>query len=102
MNSQPLSRLYDQLTPRERVPLIMAAYVRGDPAEQKWLSASATSVAGDITGHGTAFNRRRTVSYVGYAAAIVDGGVAGQGAAADRQRTVVQDGAARIVGDIAR
>jgi hypothetical protein len=41
MNTDHLARLYDQLTPRERVPLIMAAHVRGDPAEQKRLSASA-------------------------------------------------------------
>ena len=41
MKTDHLAHLYDQLTPRERVPLIMAAYVRGDLAEQKWLSASA-------------------------------------------------------------
>jgi hypothetical protein len=36
-----LARLYDQLTPRERLPLIMAAHLRGDTAEQKRLAASA-------------------------------------------------------------
>jgi hypothetical protein len=41
MKTDHLAQLYDQLTPRERVPLIMAAHLRGDPAEQKRLSASA-------------------------------------------------------------
>jgi hypothetical protein len=41
MNTKHLAKLYDQLTPHERVPLIMAAGARGDQAEQKRLSASA-------------------------------------------------------------
>src|SRR5262249_37839849 len=41
MNLQRLERLYDHLTPRERLPLIMAAHLRGDTAEHKRLVASA-------------------------------------------------------------
>src|SRR5262249_19260145 len=41
MNTHRLGQLYDQLTPRERLPLIMAAHLRGDAADQKRLSASA-------------------------------------------------------------
>ena len=41
MNTHRLRQLYDQLTPRERLPLIMAAHLRGDAADQKRLSASA-------------------------------------------------------------
>ena len=41
MNTKHLAKLYDQLTPHERVPLIMAAGARGDQAEQKHLTASA-------------------------------------------------------------
>jgi hypothetical protein len=41
MNTKYLAKLYDQLTPRERLQLIMAAGARGDQAEQKHLSASA-------------------------------------------------------------
>lgn len=41
MNLDHLTKLYDQLTPRERLPLIIAAGVRGDKAEQERLSASA-------------------------------------------------------------
>jgi hypothetical protein len=41
MNTKHLAKLYDQLTPHERVPLIMAAGARSDQAEQKHLTASA-------------------------------------------------------------
>jgi hypothetical protein len=41
MNTKYLAKLYDQLTPRERLPLIMAAGARSDEAEQKRLCASA-------------------------------------------------------------
>ena len=41
MNTNPLTKLYDQLTPRERLPLIIAAGARGDEAEQQRLKASA-------------------------------------------------------------
>jgi len=41
MNCDNLTKLYDQLTPHERLPLIIAAGVRGDQAEQQRLSASA-------------------------------------------------------------
>jgi hypothetical protein len=41
MNLDHLTKLYDQLTPRERLPLIIAAGVRGDQAEQARLGASA-------------------------------------------------------------
>src|SRR5712692_2605299 len=41
MNTNHLAKLYDTLTARERVPLIIAAGARGDQAEQKRLSASA-------------------------------------------------------------
>jgi len=41
MNTMPLAKLYSQLTPRERLPLIIAAGARGDEVEQKRLRASA-------------------------------------------------------------
>src|SRR5262245_25048297 len=41
MNTHHLERLYDYLTPRERLPLIMAAHLRGDTAERQRLVASA-------------------------------------------------------------
>jgi hypothetical protein len=41
MTTHSLDRLYEHLTPRERLPLIMAAHVRGDVAERKRLVASA-------------------------------------------------------------
>ena len=41
MSTPSLDRLYERLTPRERLPLIMAAHVRGDVAERKRLVASA-------------------------------------------------------------
>jgi hypothetical protein len=41
MKFDHLTKLYDKLTPRERLPLIIAAGARGDQAEHKRLSASA-------------------------------------------------------------
>ncbi len=41
MNSDGLAKLYDRLTPRERLPLIVAAAARGDEAERQRLSRSA-------------------------------------------------------------
>ena len=37
MNTNGLARLYDRLTPRERLPLIMAASARGDEMERERL-----------------------------------------------------------------
>jgi hypothetical protein len=48
MNTNELAKLYDQLTPRERVPLIMAAGARGDQVEHKRLSASAPKEAYEV------------------------------------------------------
>jgi hypothetical protein len=48
MNTKYLAKLYDQLTPRERLPLIMAAGARGDEAEQKRLCASAPKEAYEV------------------------------------------------------
>jgi hypothetical protein len=41
MQTHPLDRFYDRLTPRERLPMIMAAHVRGDAAERNRLVSSA-------------------------------------------------------------
>jgi hypothetical protein len=41
MNTNSLAKLYDRLTPRERLPLIMAASARGDEAERDRLTRSA-------------------------------------------------------------
>jgi hypothetical protein len=41
MNTHKLATLYDQLTPRERLPLLIAAGVRGDLAERERLISSA-------------------------------------------------------------
>jgi hypothetical protein len=40
MNRDALGRLYNQLTPRERLPLLMAAHRRGDATEYQRLSDS--------------------------------------------------------------
>jgi hypothetical protein len=45
MNTHGLSQLYDQLTPAERLALIMAASVRGDEAEKQRLIAAAPEVS---------------------------------------------------------
>jgi hypothetical protein len=41
MNTNKLANLYDQLTPRERLPLLIAAGVRDDLAERERLIGSA-------------------------------------------------------------
>jgi hypothetical protein len=41
MNTKGLAKMYDQLTPEERLPLILAASIRGDEAEKKRLARSA-------------------------------------------------------------
>jgi hypothetical protein len=41
MNTNGLAKMYDKLTPRERLPLIMAAVDRGDDAEADRLARSA-------------------------------------------------------------
>jgi hypothetical protein len=41
VNTKALSKLYDRLTPWERLPLITAAVERGDDAETHRLSRSA-------------------------------------------------------------
>jgi hypothetical protein len=41
MNIKPLAKLYDRLTPHERLPLIIAAADRGDDAEADRLARSA-------------------------------------------------------------
>jgi hypothetical protein len=48
VNTQPLSRLYDHLTPRERLPLIVAAASRGDSVEQCRLQTSAPKQTFDV------------------------------------------------------
>jgi hypothetical protein len=44
MNTKPLARLYDRLTPRERLPLLLAALHRGDDAEAQSLAGSAPRI----------------------------------------------------------
>jgi hypothetical protein len=41
MNTDHLAKLYDRLTPRERLPLLIAAGLRGDEVERERLRASA-------------------------------------------------------------
>ena len=41
MNPKVVAKLYDQLTARERLPLLIAASVRGDPVERQQLLDSA-------------------------------------------------------------
>jgi hypothetical protein len=41
MTTNPVSRLYDRLTPRERLPLLIAAAKRGDAIESQRLQMSA-------------------------------------------------------------
>jgi hypothetical protein len=45
MNSNALAKLYDRLTPRERLPLIVAASGRGDEVERGRLVQTAPTVA---------------------------------------------------------
>src|SRR6516164_4054709 len=48
MNFHHLTKLYNELTPSERLSLIVAAGARGDQAEQKRLSASAPKEAYEV------------------------------------------------------
>ena len=41
MNPKVLTKYYDRLTARERLPLLIAASVRGDPLERQQLLDSA-------------------------------------------------------------
>ena len=41
MNTNALAKLYDRLTPKERLPLLLAASARGDEAERDRLARSA-------------------------------------------------------------
>ena len=45
MNSKCLAKLYDRLTPRERLPLILASSARGDDVEGQRLAQSAPRMA---------------------------------------------------------
>ena len=45
MNTKSLTQLYDQLTPSERLPLIIAAAARGDENERQHLMTSASKLA---------------------------------------------------------
>jgi hypothetical protein len=45
MNSKGLAKLYDRLTPRERLPLILAASARDDDVEGQRLAQSAPRMA---------------------------------------------------------
>ena len=45
MNTKGLAKLYDRLTPRERLPLILAASARGDDVEGQRLAQSAPRMA---------------------------------------------------------
>jgi hypothetical protein len=58
MNTRGLARHYEGLTPWERLPLILAAFARGDEAERERLVASAPRVCYEFPDHfglGTAF-----------------------------------------------
>jgi hypothetical protein len=45
MNTKVLAKLYDRLTPRERLPLILAASARNDEVEGQRLAQSAPRMA---------------------------------------------------------
>jgi hypothetical protein len=51
MNTNGLAKLYGHLTPRERLPLIMAAHARGDEAERDRLVRSAPCVGYSVPDH---------------------------------------------------
>jgi hypothetical protein len=63
MNTKNLAKLYHQLTPRERLPLIMAAGARGDRAEHKRLSASAPKEAYEVPNY---FGLAKALKEAGY------------------------------------
>src|SRR5262249_22550990 len=59
MTTNSVSRLYDSLTPRERLPLLIAAAGRDDAVEQQRLQASAPKQmfeSPDYCAHATALN----------------------------------------------
>ena len=49
MNTEGLAKLYDTLTPRERLPLIIGAAARGDEGERQRLMASAPKMSFQVT-----------------------------------------------------
>jgi hypothetical protein len=51
MNSNGLAKLYDQLTARERLPLLVAASVRADAVERQRLAGSAPRLAFAVPHH---------------------------------------------------
>jgi hypothetical protein len=51
MNTKALARHYDSLTPRERLPLILAAAARGDEEERLRLTMSAPRVSYTLSHH---------------------------------------------------
>src|SRR5262249_46171514 len=51
MNTDRLAKLYDQLTPWERVPLIIAAGARGDHEEQDRLQNTAPTSLFQVPNH---------------------------------------------------
>ncbi len=51
MNTNGLARHYETLTPKERLPLIMAASARGDEAERQRLVLSAPTVCYRVPDH---------------------------------------------------
>jgi hypothetical protein len=63
MNTNELAKLYDQLTPRERVPLILAAAARGDEAEHKRLSTSAPKETFEVPNY---FGLAKALKEAGY------------------------------------
>lgn|SRR5262245_37840847 len=51
MNTNTLAKLYDRLTPWERLPLILAASARGDEAERQRLVTAAPKVGYRVPDH---------------------------------------------------
>jgi hypothetical protein len=51
MNTNALAKHYDQLTPRERLPLILAASARGDAVERERLARSGPRVGLTVPDH---------------------------------------------------
>lgn len=51
MNTKGLARLYDRLTPSERLPLIIAAAERGDDAEADRLANAAGRITLSMSDH---------------------------------------------------
>ena len=51
MNTKTLSKLYDRLTARERLPLIIAAARRSDAVERRRLVDAAPSLRLEVSDH---------------------------------------------------